>query len=161
MQGKIPEYDPRVEKPTSPPAQESLPAPEPAPAPVPTKRESVQRVDHKILQPKSKKWIRNFSCPIKQKFNDIQLVELPGICKPKLKSVPRVRNFDMPSRVPTDEVSVYSIIRKDETISIAGGSVLKKNHVSKENNVIKKESLRLPALRKSGIVFVKQKLKPN
>ncbi|KAH8234454.1 hypothetical protein KR038_010365 [Drosophila bunnanda] len=147
--GRIPPYDPRVQLPDSPPTTKPLPPPEPAPEPAQTKLESTHLLNQKTLQPQRKKWIRNFTCPIKQKLDDIKLVELPRVYKPKPKSVPRVRNFDMPSRTSSNEVSVYSIIREDESISIAGGLLLRVNHGTKENICIKKQSLRLPALRKS------------
>ncbi|KAH8309547.1 hypothetical protein KR059_011662 [Drosophila kikkawai] len=126
------------------PDQVPLPASDPAPAALPPPAPK-NRPD-KILQPQKKVWVRNFTSPIKQKFEDIKL---SGICKPKPKSVPRVRNFDTPSRAASDEVCVYSIIRKDESISIAGGLVIKEKQETKENVIIKKRSLRLPALRKS------------
>ncbi|KAH8285019.1 hypothetical protein KR054_003948 [Drosophila jambulina] len=151
FQGKIPPNDPAFSAPASPPPdQVSLPPPKPALTPLPAtrKRQSEQILDDKILQSQRKKWIRNFTCPIKQKVEDI-LVVLPGVHKPKLTSVPRVRNFDMPNRVPSDEVSVYSIIPEDESISFADGLVIRANHGTKENILIKKQSLRLPSLKKS------------
>ncbi|KAH8253692.1 hypothetical protein KR032_006545 [Drosophila birchii] len=128
-----------------PPITVPLSPPEPAPTLTPANLESGHQ---KITQPQRKKWIRNFTCPIKQKLDDIQLVKLPGVYKPKLKSVPRVRNFDMPFRAPSEDVSVYSIIPNEESISIAGGLALRVNHGTKENILFKKHSLRLPAVKK-------------
>ncbi|XP_020805092.1 uncharacterized protein LOC110181621 [Drosophila serrata] len=144
--GKIPPYDPRVQKSASPPTIVPLP---PEPEPAPAKLEPVQLLNHKTPQPQRKKWIRNFTSPIKQELDDIKSVALPRVHKPKLKSVTRVRNFDMPSRAPSNEVSVYSIIREDESISITGGLLRRVNHGTKENIFIKKHSLRLPAIKKS------------
>ncbi|XP_017078243.1 uncharacterized protein LOC108112640 isoform X3 [Drosophila eugracilis] len=66
---------------------------------------------------------------------------------PQPTTKPRVRNFDRPSlkQVP-NEVCVYSIIRKNGVISVAGRSILKRKGSNENLVILKKRRLRLPAI---------------
>ncbi|XP_017078240.1 uncharacterized protein LOC108112640 isoform X2 [Drosophila eugracilis] len=118
----------------SPPPEESISTP--------IQNDSVQ-----VLQPKSKTWIHNFITPIKQK--DISFLDISYSNKPlpQPTTKPRVRNFDRPSlkQVP-NEVCVYSIIRKNGVISVAGRSILKRKGSNENLVILKKRRLRLPAI---------------
>ncbi|KAH8400707.1 hypothetical protein KR009_000516, partial [Drosophila setifemur] len=128
FQGSIPAFEPGI------PYETENPTP---PKPSPSERHcSPPRIlENIVLQPKSKVWIRNFSSPIKPR--GVQLLDNYSNDKPKSRTRPpprpRVRNFDRPSRTSSpDEVCIYSIIRKNGAITVAGQSILRQ-HGSNEN----------------------------
>jgi len=94
-------------------------------------------------QPTGKTWIRNFISPIKQ----INVSSLDVSYSNKPTSRPRVRNFDRSSRKQAPkEVCVYSIIKKNGVISVAGRSILQQRGSNENPVIIKKRRLRLPVV---------------
>ncbi|XP_016928636.2 uncharacterized protein [Drosophila suzukii] len=94
-------------------------------------------------QPTGKTWIRNFISPIKQM--NVSSLDVSYSNKPT--SRPRVRNFDRSSRKQAPkEVCVYSIIKKNGVISVAGRSILQQRGSNENPVIIKKRRLRLPVV---------------
>ncbi|XP_016969926.2 uncharacterized protein LOC108037798 [Drosophila rhopaloa] len=134
-------------EPEKPPAE----AQPPEELPSTTKKSEPVQILEQTVKPQSKTWIRNFICPIKQKELPFLDVSCSNETETKPTSRPRVRNFDKPSRVlaPKD-VCVYSIIRKNGAISVAGRSILTQRGSNENIVLIKKRKLRLPAIKQSG-----------
>ncbi|BFG05698.1 uncharacterized protein DMAD_04377 [Drosophila madeirensis] len=130
--GAVPDFDPALSYEPEEPLRAS-----PKPAPSPAKHQPLKILEQKVLQPKAEVWIRNFVSPIKVDYTEMPEVEKP---RPKhslnLKPKPRVRNFDRrTSCQQPDDVSVYSIIRKNGGISIAVCSPESKRAVNENNEI--------------------------
>ncbi|KRK00214.1 uncharacterized protein LOC6531422 [Drosophila yakuba] len=110
------------------PAEAKPPAKEPAEEVQPSKREQA-------LQP----LIRNFISPIKQHEFPCLDISYSSKSNPKPTSRPRVRNFDRPPRSQAPkEVCVYSIIRRNGTISVTGRSIVRYRGGNENLAILKK-----------------------
>ncbi|XP_043947865.1 uncharacterized protein LOC108036215 [Drosophila biarmipes] len=99
------------------------------------------------VKPTGKTWIRNFISPIKQ--NNVSSVDVSYSNKPT--SRPRVRNFDRSRKQAPKEVCVYSIIKRNGVISVAGRSILRQRGSNENPIIIKKRILRLPVINQNAM----------
>ncbi|EDV55768.2 uncharacterized protein LOC6548528 [Drosophila erecta] len=89
--------------------------------------------------------IRNFISPIKQQEFPFLDISYSSKSNPKPLSRPRVRNFDRPRSQAPKEVCVYSIIRRNGTISVTGRSIVRYRGGNENIAILKRREIRLPA----------------